>query len=104
VDVQDFDEPNQAMGPDALLKKIGKKHRHRTGYETGTSLLHKTVSAVEFIRCKDPMPILASTSSIILDPSKQATTQEKKDRDGSGAPPQPEIYNIALQGSSVTCV
>ena len=52
-----MEEPAQAMGPDALLKKIGKKHRHRTGYETGTSLLHKTVSAVAFVRCQDPMPV-----------------------------------------------
>lgn len=67
------------MGPDALLNKIGKKHRHRTGYETGTSLLHKTVSAVSFIRCKDPMPILANTSSIVLDPSKVEASKDKKD-------------------------
>lgn len=71
------------MGPDALLKKIGKKHRHRTGYETGTSLLHKTVSAVAFVRCQDPMPILANTSSIVLDPSKVVSSTEKPGAEGS---------------------
>lgn len=84
MDVQDLEEPAQAMGPDALLKKIGKKHRHRTGYETGTSLLHKTVSAVSFIRCQDPMPILANTSSIILDPSKLESSKEKAEDDAPG--------------------
>lgn len=82
MDVQDLEGPAQAMGPDALLKKIGKKHRHRTGYEEGTSLLHRTVSVVSFIRCKDPMPVLANTSSIVLDPSKLDSSKEKLGDEG----------------------
>ena len=67
------------MGPDALLKSIGKKHRHRTGYDSGTSLLHKATSALAFIRCSDPMPTLATTTSILLEPSKEPTKDSSKD-------------------------
>ena len=77
MDVQDLEGPAQAMGPDALLKKIGKKHRHRTGYEEGTSLLHRTVSVVSFIRCKDPMPVLANTCLLYTSPSPRDRTRSR---------------------------
>ena len=56
------------MGPDALLKSIGKKHRHRTGYAEGVSMIARTVTAVEFVRSSDPMPMLGSVTAIHLKP------------------------------------
>lgn len=61
------------MGPDALLKSIGKKHRHRMGYEAGVSMLAKTVTAVAFVRCADPMPTLGSVTAILMKPPDPAT-------------------------------
>jgi hypothetical protein len=62
-----MEEPAKAMGPDALLKKIGKKHRHRDGYETNTSIMHSSTSAADFILTSDPMSLLANTSLFILE-------------------------------------
>lgn len=70
--VQDLEDPNRKMGPDALLKSIGKKQRHRTGYEAGASMLAKTVTAAHFVRCADPMPTLGSVTAILLQPPDPA--------------------------------
>lgn len=55
------------MGPDALLKKIGKKQRHRTGYAADTSLMHTSTAAATFVLCEDHMATLASASQFALD-------------------------------------
>jgi Domain of unknown function (DUF3381) len=77
--LQDLEDAPKVMGPDALLKTIGKKHRHRTGYDAGTSLVHKTVTAVEFVRCNDPMPTLGTTSAILLEKGEACATATRGD-------------------------
>eukprot|EP00892_Ulva_mutabilis_P005880 jgi/Ulvmu1/3664/UM017_0078.1 len=65
---QDLEDPARPMGPDALLKSIGKKHRHRSGYEAGASMIASTVTAAQFVRSADPMPTLGSVRAILLQP------------------------------------
>lgn len=65
--VQDVEDTPKPMGPDALLKSIGKKQRHRTGYDAAVSLMHRASPAAAFILCDDPMPTLASHTALILD-------------------------------------
>lgn len=77
--MQDLEGPEQPMGPDALLKSIGKKHRHRSGYEAGVSMLAKTVSALEFVRSADPMPTLGSVTSILLTPPVADAAADEED-------------------------
>jgi hypothetical protein len=67
--VQDVEDTPKPMGPDALLKSIGKKQRHRTGYDAGISLMHRASPAADFVLCDDPMPTLASHTALIFDGS-----------------------------------
>ena len=55
------------MGPAALLKKLGKKERHRTGYDEDTSLMHRATAAAQFVFTADPMPLLATATRLVLD-------------------------------------
>ena len=65
--LQEVEEAPKAMGPAALLRTIGKKTRHRSGYDDDASLLGKQTTAVEFVMAKDPMPLLATCTSMIVD-------------------------------------
>lgn len=91
VGMQDLEDPARPMGPDALLKSIGKKQRHRMGYEAGVSMLAKTVTAVDFVRCADPMPTLGSVTAILMKPPDAAAAagegsggEEEETAAGSG--------------------
>ena len=55
------------MGPDALLKTVAKKQRHRVGYDDNISVMHNPLSAVAFVLAKDPVPMLAQYTIINLD-------------------------------------
>ena len=65
--LQDLVEQPKAMGPDALLKTVAKKQRHRTGYEDGQTTMHAPLSALAFVAAKDPVPMLAQYTVIHLD-------------------------------------
>lgn len=83
--MQDLEDPARPMGPDALLKSIGKKQRHRTGYEAGASMIARTVTAAEFVRSADPMPTLASVRAILMQvPDAEASDGEAAEGEGEG--------------------
>jgi hypothetical protein len=86
--LQDVEEPAKAMGPDALLKKVGKKQRHRDGYETNTSIMHHTASAADFVLTSEPMPLLANTSVFVLDGTESIPQTSAQDRDDKVGPPK----------------
>lgn len=64
MESQEVEEAAKPMGPAALLRTLGKKTRHRSGYDDGATLLGKAVPALEFVMAKDPMPLLAAATAL----------------------------------------
>lgn len=64
---QEVAEAPKNMGPDALIKQKIKQKRHREGYEEGTSLARKVLSAAAFIAADNPVELLGQNTSIALD-------------------------------------
>jgi hypothetical protein len=84
--VQEVEEQPKAMGPAALLKKVGKKERHRSGYDAATTLMHRATAAAAFVFGADPMAVLASATRLVLDgpdsvpPPQHASTAVRSPR------------------------
>eukprot|EP00834_Sanchytrium_tribonematis_P000237 NODE_5_length_72347_cov_1.339331.p5 type:complete len:781 gc:universal NODE_5_length_72347_cov_1.339331:37200-34858(-) len=61
------------QGSRTSLKKIlnpEKPPRHREGYEDDNMTLFKTINILDFLRCEDPVEILASHNKILLSGEK----------------------------------